>query len=365
MHGGWRFALALVAASVTPSTPVAAQVQERAADEPVTLRRGDMTVELIAHGATVTRIIVPDRRGRRANVVLGYRTPAEYRARNHRSSFGATMGRYAGRIAGARFTLDGRPVQLQANDGGNALHGGGDARFDTVDWRLTARSRHAATFRLDSPDGFQGFPGRVQVSVTYRLLPGRALRIDYAAQTDRATVLNLTNHAYFNLAGEGSGSVRAQRLQVAASRYVATDAAGIPTGALPAVTGTPLDLRRARRLGSGIDSRVPPMGDHGFNHAWLFDKPAGRLAPVARLSDPASGRTLAVATTEPSIQVYTAGYLDGSDRGPSGRPMQPYDGVALETQHLADSPNHPAFPTTVLRPGETLRSTTLWRFGTR
>lgn len=334
-----------------------------AKDEAIALRRGDMVVRLIPFGATVTQIEVPDRTGRRANVLLGFRSPAEFRAKNHKASFGATIGRYAGRIAGARFTIDGQPVQLVADDGANALHGGGAAKFDTQEWTVRHRDPHAVTFSLDSPDGFQGFPGRLQVLVTYRLIAGNALRIDYEARTSRPTVLNLTNHAYFNLAGEGSGTIRSQTLQILADRYVATDAGGIPTGAFPPVAGTALDLRTPTPLGAGIDSRSPLMGTRGFNHAWLFDKPAGTRATVARLADPASGRTLTVETTEPSIQVYTAGYLDGTDRGPSGRIMNPFDGVALETQHLSDSPNQPSFPSTLLRPGEVFRSTTIWRFG--
>jgi aldose 1-epimerase len=335
----------------------------QAQDDTVELRDETMIVRLLPFGATVTQIEVPDRDGKMENILLGFATPAEFRAKNGKVSFGSTIGRYAGRIAGARFTIDGKPVQLVPNDGPNALHGGGRAKFDTQEWRVASRSPKAVTFELDSPDGFQGFPGRLRVAVTYRLIGRGAMRIEYEARTDKPTALNLTNHAYFNLAGEGSGSIRAQRLQVMAERYVATDAGGIPTGAFPEVAGTPLDLRVPRPLGDGIDSRTPPMGDRGYNHAWIFAKPPGALRPVARLDDPKSGRTLVVETTEPSIQVYTGGYIDGRDRGPSGKFLQAYDGVALETQHLSDSPNHPEFPTTVLRPGKVFRSTTVWRFG--
>lgn len=332
-------------------------------DDTITLRDGAMTVRLLPFGATVTQIEVPDRNGKPANVLLGFPSAAEFRAKNGKVSFGSTIGRYAGRIANARFSIDGKPVQLVADDGPNALHGGGNAKFDTQEWAVARRDRRSVTFTLDSPDGFQGFPGRLKVAVTYRLIGANALRIDYEARTDKPTALNLTNHAYFNLAGEGSGSVRAQRLQVMAERYIATDERGIPSGALPSVAGTPLDLRTPRALGEGIDSRVPPMGERGYNHGWFFDKPAGKLAPVARLEDPASGRSLTVETSEPSIVVYTGGYIDGQDRGPSGKVMRPFDGVALETQHVSDSPNHPEFPSTVLRPGEVFRSTTIWRFG--
>lgn len=348
------FTLALAAA------PASAQ----AADDTIELRNARGTVvRLLPFGATVIQIEVPDRDGRRANVLLGFATPAEFRQKNGRVSFGSTIGRYAGRIANARFSIDGKPVRLVPDDGPNALHGGGKSKFDTQEWTVARRSDRAVTFTLDSPDGFQGFPGRLRVAVTYRLAEDNAVRIDYEARTDKPTALNLTNHAYFNLAGEGSGSIRAHRLQVSAQRYVATDARGIPTGALPPVAGTPLDLRAARPLGEGIDSRVPPMGERGFNHALVFDKPDGKLAPVARLEDPGSGRTLTIETTEPSVQVYTGGYIADLGRGPSGRELQAYDGVALEMQHLPDSPNHPAFPSTILRPGEVFRSTTIWRFG--
>ncbi|MGY2736790.1 aldose epimerase family protein [Sphingomonas sp. UYP23] len=343
---------------------LASSASAQSTDTAIELRNATgMVVRLIPFGATVTQIEVPDREGKRANVLLGFPTPAEFRAKNGKVSFGATIGRYAGRIGGARFAIDGKPVQLVADDGPNALHGGGKAKFDTQQWTVSARSARAVTFMLNSPDGFQGFPGRLQVAVTYRLIAGNALRIDYAARTSKPTALNLTNHAYFNLAGEGSGSIRAQRLQVNVKRYVATDAGGIPTGVFPAVAGTPLDLRAPHPLGTGIDSQGPLMGEHGYNHGWLFDKPLGKLAPVARLDDPASGRTLTVETTEPSITVYSGGYIDGKDKGPSGRVMLAFDGVALETQHLSDSPNHPDFPTTLLRPGQVFRSTTIWRFG--
>lgn len=343
---------------------LASSAAAKSSDDTIVLRNDTgMVVRLIPFGATVTQIEIPDRDGKRANVVLGFATPAEFRAKNAKVSFGATIGRYAGRIGNARFAIDGTPVQLVANDGPNALHGGGLAKFDTQQWAVRARSRHAVTFTLDSPDGFQGFPGRLHVAVRYQLILGNTLRIDYTARTSKPTALNLTNHAYFNLAGEGSGSIRAQRLQVRATRYVATDAGGIPTGAFPAVAGTPLDLRQPHALGPGIDSRAAPMGEHGYNHAWLFDKPLGTLAPVARLDDPTSGRTLTIETTEPSIQVYTGGYIDGKDKGPSGRVMHAFDGVALETQHLSDSPNHPDFPSTILRPGQVFHATTIWRFG--
>lgn len=350
--------LAAAVSTPAPASPPAGDI--------VTLRNANgMTVRLLRQGAIVMAIEAPDRQGRMANVVLGYPRAADYRAKVRKNGFGATIGRYAGRIAGAEFTIDGKRVALVANDGRNALHGGGAQGFDTVDWQVsrTADGR-AATFTLVSPDGFQHFPGRLTVTVTYRLAADNALHIDYRARTTQPTALNLTNHSYFNLAGEASGSVYRQWLQLAATRAIVTDPAGIPTGALAPVAGTPLDFRCPRPIGAGLADPRPPVTARGYNHGWLFDKPVGRLAPVARLVDPVSGRTLTVETTEPSMQVYTGGYIDGQDSGPGGHVYQPGDGVALESQHVSDSPNQPRFPTTILRPAHLYRQTTIWRFGT-
>ena len=335
-------------------------------DGVITLRNANgMTVRLLRQGAIVMAIEAPDRRGRMANVVLGYPRAAEYRTKVKKNGFGATIGRYAGRIANARFAIDGTTVELVANDGRNALHGGGVQGFDTVDWHASrSGDGRAATFVLVSPDGFQNFPGRLTVSVTYRLTADNALHIDYRARTSKTTAINLTNHSYFNMAGEASGSVYGQWLQLAAARAVVTDPGGIPTGALAPVAGTALDFRCPRRIGEELAHPRPPVTARGYNHAWLFDKPSGRLAKVARLVDPVSGRTLTVETTEPSMQVYTGGYIDGQDAGPGGHVYQPGDGIALESQHVSDSPNQPRFPTTILRPGQVYRQTTIWRFGT-
>jgi aldose 1-epimerase len=326
-----------------------------------------MTVRLLPQGAAVASIEVPDRNGRMADVVLGYPTPADYWAKMRKNFFGATVGRYAGRIAGAHFLVDGQPVTLEANDGPNALHGGGTAGFESAVWRATQpghRRRDRVTFSLVSPDGDQGFPGRLSVTVSYRLTADNALRIDYAARTTRPTVLNITNHSYFNLAGEGSGSVERQWLQLAPARSVQTDAHGLPTGRLVDVADTPLDFRCPHEIGERIHDPSLSTNGRGYNHAWLFTKRPGHLAPVAQLTDPVSGRTLTVETTEPSIQVYTGGYIDGRDAGPSGHIYQPRDGVALEVQHLADSPHRGSFPSTVLRPEQLYRQTTIWRFET-
>lgn len=323
-----------------------------------------MRVRIIGYGATVTEIVVPDAVGKPANVALGFGSLADYEARNGDYAFGATVGRYAGRIAGARFRLGGREVRLVANDGPNALHGGPGALFTRV-WSVAAfrrGGRVGAVLRYTSPEGEQGFPGRIDLQVTYTLGSDDALRIDYAARSDRRTVLNLTNHSYFNLAGAGSGTVKDHRLQLLSDRLVETDRGGIPTGRFLAVAGTPFDLRAPRRIGDMMALPHPQMtGRRGFNHSWVlpFDR---RLRRAARLSDPASGRAMEVLTTEPSLVVYTGNWFSGRDRGAQGTYYRQHDGVALEAQHLPDSPNRPAFPSTLLTPGHRWRSTTIYRF---
>jgi aldose 1-epimerase len=335
--------------------------------EQATLRNGrGMVVRVIGYGATITEVRVPDRRGRAANVVLGYGSLADYVAKNEKNRFGAVVGRYAGRIAGARFTLDGRDYRLTPNDGPNALHGGGAPGLDMKVWRvrpLREGRTVGAVLRCTSPDGEQGFPGALSVTVTYRLTPGNVLRVDFEARTSAPTVLNLTNHSYFNLAGAGSGSVAGQRLTVFADRYVETDAGGIPTGRFLPVAATPLDFRRATAIGARWDAKGPPMSARGdYNHGWILDPERGTHAAV--LEDPASGRRLEVATTEPVLTAYTGDYIDGRDVDAAGRPILPRGGIALEPMHLSDSPNRSHFPTTVLRPGEVFRSTTFYRFTT-
>jgi aldose 1-epimerase len=325
-----------------------------------------MVVKVIGYGATVTEIRVPDRRGRIANVVLGYGSLADYVAKNEKNRFGAVVGRYAGRIAGARFTLDGREYRLKPNDGPNALHGGAEPGVDFKLWRVRPIREGrtvGAAFRYTSPDGEQGFPGALSVTVTYRLSPDNVLRVDYEARSTRPTVLNLTNHSYFNLAGAGSGSVGGQRLTILADRYVETDAGGIPTGRFPAVAATPLDFTRPQPIGARWDLKAPPMSARGgYNHGWILDPERGTRAAV--LEDPVSGRRLELATTEPVLQAYTGDYIDGRDVDSAGRPIRPRDGIALEPMHLSDSPNRSDFPTTVLRPGEVFRSTSFYRFTT-
>lgn len=315
-------------------------------------------IHFIGYGGIITQIVVPDRDGRKANVALGFHRLADYEAKNQDYRFGAIIGRYAGRIAGARFTVEGKDVKLVPNDGPNALHGGAIPGFDSKVWTaqpLRGRTP-GAVLRYTSPDGEQGFPGLLKVAVTYRLLADNSLRIDYSATTTAPTQVNFTNHSYFNLAGAGSGTVLDETLEVPASRYAEADESGIPTGRFLPVERIPLDFRKPKPLRQCLK-----VTEKGCNHSWMlaFDR---KLHLAARVADPRSGRIMEVLTTEPSIHIYTAGYMSGKDEGAEGVPYRAFDAVALEAQHFQDTPHHPQFPTTLLKPGETFRATTIYRF---
>lgn len=325
-----------------------------------------MSVKIINLGAIITDIVVPDHSGNRANVVLGFANLADYEAKNPDYEFGAVVGRYAGRIAGARFSVGGQTYRLAANDGPNTLHGGPGGTSRQV-WRLTPFRKGrlvGALLRLDSPEGSQGFPGRLAIDVRYTLSPDNSLRIDYKAVSDRPSVVNLTNHSYFNLAGAGSGTVLNHRLQLLSDRIAETSSGGIPTGRFLPVAGTPFDFRRPAQLAANIDQPHPQMtAKRGYNHSWVLQW-GGELRPAAKLFEPESKRTMEVLTTEPAITVYTGNYFSGRDAGAQGTPYAPLDGIALETMHLSDSPNQPSFPSTIVRPDRPYRSTTILRFGT-
>ena len=325
-----------------------------------------LVLRAIEFGGIVTALHCPDRDGRGGNVVLGFDGLDDYLARN--PNFGIVVGRYANRIANGRFTLDGRTWTLTQNDGSNTLHGG-TVGFGERWWQIEpepagADGSVALTLSLTSEDGDQGFPGRMQTSVRYTLTPHNEWRIDYRATTDRPTVVNLSQHSYFNLAG--AGSALEHELTLHASRYTMIDARLIPT-TIAEVAGTAFDFRAPCRIGARIRSGAAQlMLAHGYDHNWILDHdpvpaPDG-LRRAARLADPASGRVLEIATSEPGVQFYSGNFLDGSLRGSGGRAYRQGDGVCLETQHFPDSPNRPDFPSTVLRPGETFTSTTVYRF---
>ncbi|WP_336763946.1 aldose epimerase family protein [Asaia sp. VD9] len=330
-----------------------------------------LEVTIMTYGGVITRIMVPDRAGKRENVVLGYATLAEYEAKSRANGvfFGALIGRFANRIAKGRFTLDGHDYTVPVNNGPNSLHGGKEG-FDRRVWsaRDIARTgqKVGVALSLVSPDGDQGYPGALHVTVTYTLDDQGTLGIEYKATTTKPTVLNLTNHSYFNLAGAGSqDGIFNQMLQVNARAYTPTDATLIPTGAIAPVAGTPFDFTTAKPIGRDIRKSDPQLlMAHGYDHNWVIDGAPGPdgLRPVATLWDPGSGRSMSCASTEPGVQIYTSNFLDGSDEG-NGLIFRQSDAVTFETQHFPDSPNQPKFPSTRLDPGQTFHSRTVFRFG--
>jgi len=329
-------------------------------------------VRAMSYGATLVSIRTPDRAGHFADVALGFDTLDDYLARSR--FFGALVGRYANRIGRARFAIDGRTYQLAANNGVNHLHGGLKG-FDKVVWIAAPfqRDRTAGvTFTYTSRDGEEGYPGRLQTTVTYTLTDRNELVVDYTAVTDQPTIVNLTQHSYFNLRGEGNGDVLGHELTINADRFTPVDAGLIPTGALAPVDGTPFDFRAPHRIGARIDDSDPQLKlAGGYDHNFALN--GGRSGPArdaavlrfaARVVEPVSGRTLRVDTTEPGVQFYAGNKLAGA-AGKGGHPYGPRSGFCLETQHFPDSPNQPDFPSTVLRPGDTYRSKTVFTFGTQ
>ena len=315
-------------------------------------------------GGIVTSLEVPDRNGESASIVLGLPTLADYVARN--PHFGTIVGRYANRIAAGRFTLDGEAFQLPVNDGPNSLHGGlrgfGARWWDIAPVDTGVPGEVAIALRRVSPDGEEGYPGRLTVELRYTLDAEQGWRIDYSAETDRPTVLNLSHHDYFNLAG--SGSVMDHRLTIPASRYCPVDATLIPTGVAD-VASTPFDFRAATRIGERIrEGHEQLLLAHGYDHNWVLDRAQADhgLALAARLEHEATGRVMEVHTSEPGVQFYSGNFLDGSLFGSEGASLRQGDGLCLETQHYPDSPNRLEFPSTVLRPGERFHSATEHRF---
>ncbi|MYT70960.1 MULTISPECIES: aldose epimerase family protein [unclassified Streptomyces] len=328
------------------------------------LQNGGTRLKVLSYGGIVQSLEIPDRHGRYANVSLGYDTVAAYVAGT--TFFGATIGRYGNRIAKGQFTLDGTAYQLSVNDGVNSLHGGAKG-FNTRVFDVegfTSGQDVGLHLYYTSVDGEMGYPGTLRTRVTFTLTASGDWRIDYRATTDKATVVNLTNHTYYNLAGEGSGSIHDHELTIAAARYTPTDTGLIPTGERAKVAGTPFDFTRAKRIGRDIRAGHPQLViAKGFDHNFVLDKGVtAQPQHSVTLRDPDSGRTLKIATDQPGLQFYSGNFLDGTLVGTSGRTYRQGDGLCLETQHFPDSPNQPSFPSTVLRPGQTYRTTTVHSF---
>lgn len=324
-----------------------------------------MTVRFSTRGGTIVAIEAPDRKGRIANVVLGR---PDFAAWDKGSAFNSVVGRYANRIDKGGFTLDGVFYKLQSNPTTQVAMHGGQGNFGSRLWTAEPFRRAdaaGAVLSYVSADGENGYPGELRVRMTYTLTQGNVFRIDYAATTTKPTILNLTNHTYFNIGGYDSGPVNDQLLQLFASKITPTDERQVPTGDIISVAGTPFDFRKMTRIGDRIYSADPQMViGKGLDHNFVIDQSTAPVPVAVRLYDPKSGRQLEVRTTEPGVQVYTGNNLNGSMVGAGNRTLRQGDGIAFETEHFPDSPNHPNFPSTVLRPGQTFRSTTEWAFST-
>jgi len=322
-----------------------------------------MQVSITTYGGIITALTAPDRRGHFADVVLGFDRLDPYLAGH--PYFGAIVGRYANRIAKGSFTLDGETYALAVNSNDNHLHGG-TTGFDKILWRAQSRSTPEGpqlALGYVSPDGEEGYPGRLDVTVTYTLTHDNSLRIDYRAATDKPTSVNLTNHSYFNLAGQGSGSTLDHRVSIDADRFTPVDVGLIPTGELRRVRDTPMDLREPIAIGARIDDNHEQLRfAGGYDHNWVLNKGEAELSLAARVLEPTTGRVMEVLTREPGVQFYTANFLDGSLSGKEGAVYARRCALCLETQHFPDSPNRPEFPSTILRPGDRYDTTTIYRF---
>ena len=324
--------------------------------------RGGMQVEITNYGGRVVSIVVPDRQGKRADVVLGFDRLDGYLANN--PFFGALVGRYANRIGNARFVLDGVEYKLAQNNGPNSLHGGLKG-FDKRVWKAREALRDHPALELTylSRDGEEGYPGNLSAKVVYSLTDSNELIIDYTATTDKDTVINLTNHSYFNLAGEGSGDILNHEIMINADRFTPIDATLIPTGELRKVDGTPLDFRKPTAIGARINEHDEQLKfGRGYDHNFVLNRTGHGPTLAARVTEPVSGRVLEVFTTQPGVQFYTGNFLDGTVHGKGGKVYGHRSAFCLETQHFPDSPNKPGFPSSELKPGQTYHETTIYKF---
>lgn len=317
-------------------------------------------VELSTFGAGIRSVVVPDKNGKMADVTIGYANPADYMADG--PCAGKTPGRFGNRIAKGKLELDGVEYDLPINNGPNHLHGGPEG-FQNQNWKGEAVGDDTVKFSLTDPDGHMGYPGTVKATVTYAWNDADELTIKYHAETDKATVVNLTNHAYWNLAGHDTGSALNHTLKMYAHNWLPTDDTLIPTGEIQPVAGTPMDFTGEKALGRDIKADFPALKyGKGYDNCWVADDYDGSLRLLAVLRDPVSGRVLEVFSTQPGAQVYTGNWLEGAPESKSHTLYHDYDAVAIECQHFPDSPHHPAFPGTVLRPGEALDETIVYGF---
>lgn len=326
-----------------------------------------MTVKITNYGAIITSLVVPDRDGKLADVVLGYDRVEDYINAVDKPYFGAIVGRYGNRIANGEFVLNGQTYSLLKNNGANHLHGGAIG-FDKVVWDASFDPGHQSLqLSYLAKDKEEGYPGNLQLKVSYTLTGDNSLAVDYWATTDKATPVNVTQHSYFNLKGDGEGTILDHELMLNASKYTPVDESLIPTGEMPSVKGTPFDFTTAKSIGRDInqDNEQLRFG-LGFDHNWVLDKDGrvGELTLAAKVHEPTSGRVMEIHTAEPGIQFYCGNFLDGRLTGKSGKPYVNRGGFCLETQHYPDSPNQPNFPTTILQPGETFESKTVFSFST-
>lgn len=326
-----------------------------------TLNNGrGMIAKITTFGGIVTELWVPDRHGKAGDVVLGFDKLDGYLAKP--PYFGALIGRYGNRIAKGTFTLNGKTYKLAGNNNGNHLHGG-NIGYDKVVWTASeVKTATAVGVKLSylSVDGEEGYPGNLKVAVTYLLTQNNELKIDYEATTDKATPVNLTHHGYFNLAGAGKGDILGHEVWFAADRYTVVDGGLIPTGEVRAVAGTPFDFSRAKTIGKEI-----AQVEGGYDHNWVLKRQKEGLMLAARFSEPVSGRVMEMWTTEPAMQFYTGNFLDGTIHGKGGLDYPLHAAFCLEAQHYPDSPNHPDFPSTILKPGQTYRQETVYRFSAK
>ncbi|TWW01733.1 aldose epimerase family protein [Chitinophaga pinensis] len=326
--------------------------------------KGNIQVAITNYGAKIVSLLAPDKQGQLADVELGYDNAAQYVSTKERY-YGGIVGRYGNRIAKGKFKVDGKEYTLATNNGVNHLHGG-KVGFNDVVWDAEQPNDYTLKLHYVSKDGEEGYPGNLDITLTYELTDSNEVKIDYKATTDKATVVNLTNHSFFNLHGAGNGDINDHIMYINADKFTPVDSTLIPTGKLQAVKGTPMDFTTPTKIGERVDADFEQLKfGKGYDHNYVLNKKGKELSLAATVEEPTSGRTLEVWTTEPGVQFYGGNFLDGTDKGKEGKSYVHRGAFCLETQHFPDSPNQPAFPSVVLKPGETYTSTCVYKFGVK